>query len=178
MNHLKKLVQSAFPAANLPRLMLLMIFAVGVMQPPVFALSVSVNRKNFVITRDGNGLQPEVGGDKPWKIYELSVNETASVLRDETGTPQTQGVVHQICAETGTVGTAQNEWVSLWDRVSTTTPALNASTTGMIYAPISRATLTIVCSPILDAIFTAGAIVGQSALGKRAWVYWAPSGRQ
>lgn len=172
MNHLKKLVQVST--------VVLLIGAAVIAAAPEQALAgaVGASVKQYSVTIDGNGRQPSVNGDKVWKVFEIIQSETASLIKDEAGKAPVVGVIHQVCAETGTVGSAQDQWVFLWDRASTTTPALVPNTTRTLMAPLPRATTTVACSGILDAVFTEGAVVGQSATGRRAWVYWAPSGRQ
>lgn len=172
------------------RILKLMSFvaAVAVLQavlpPKASALAVGAfgGKKRLQRTLDGNGLPIVIAGDMGWKVFEIPAGTTLALVVDELGVTPTQGIVRSFCAESGTSGTAQNEWVVLFNSTSiTTSPALNANTSARrLYPPLSRATQTERCSPDIYALFNAGLVIGQtvtSELGtKTGYVYWRPLG--
>lgn len=109
--------------------------------------------------------------------------QTAVQLIDERGRAPSNGLVHQVCVETGTLGTAQNDYVILFDSNSisgmghglTSTNFSGSAIEGRKLAPpIYRATLTERCV-VLDAQFTSGVVSGSST-DASYYIYWRPNG--
>lgn len=164
MKIFKKMVSGLLAAALLSALV----------PPKAFAAAIGAStRKDWVRRVDGNGNQlplPDIG----YKVFEV-MNATLSQVVDEDGLSPVQGVVYQVCMETGSVTT--------WDTLlfDTTSLLVDVNTTGRrlgppMYAPWQGTTTETVPCIVLNAQFTRGIVVLRKAAAGGAWIYWLPNG--
>lgn len=156
------------------KILLAAVLAVLVGSGQAFALSSSVagGRKSLVRSIDSNGNPLAIESDKGWKVFELIGTTEVQVL-DEASVAPKQGILNKVCIETGTGGV---DYALVWDTSSQTggvnvvnrrlLPAFYAATATGATVP------TLNCTPVLNALFTAGLRGMNSAAGGRLYIYW------
>lgn len=160
-------------------LMLAITAIMAIARPsPVLATAIGVNGtvQNRVVSIDGNGRElqlPDVG----YKVFEVHRTATGAQVTDERGKTPTNGLLHMVCVESGTAGTAPYEYALVFDELTSAAIGYPTGATSgrKLLPPVQRATSTERCVTV-DAQFTSGLFVLNSSAVGATYVYWRPIG--
>lgn len=150
-------------------LLIAMLLALCGVQAHAVAVGSRGGKKAGVRRADPSGNPILFGDDVAWKVFESTSVGPIQVV-DEIGFAPKAGIIRQICISTG----ATTVWAVVYD-TNTASAATAYFTTGVKVAPaLFAGTTTQLCTPILNALFTAGmAVELQAALpGGGVYIYW------
>ena len=134
------------------------------------AIGAGGGKKSVSRSLDQNGNPLQINDDKPWKVFESAYTTVPAQVVDEAGVAPVQGLVKRICLESSSAAIPASETAILWD----TSVAANMTAAGTgrrIMPPLPRATGVVTCVEI-NAMFTSGLGVMNSATTGSTYVYW------
>ena len=146
-------------------LMTLMVLALVAGSANATAVNAGGGKKSVARMQDSSGGPIMINDDKPWKVFEVMNTATAAQLVDENGVAPKQGMVKRVCVETGAATLAY-----IWDTVT----AANIVSSGegrRILPPVVSTTTAVVCVEV-NALFTSGIGIKNSAATGSTYVYW------
>ncbi len=153
-------------------LLIAMLLALCGVQVHAAAVGSRGGKKNGIRRADSSGNPVLFSDDVAWKVFESTQANGVQIL-DESGVAPKQGVIHMVCLSTNAVTT----WAIVYDSNTATGLASGAgqSTYGIaLMPPLAASTTLLSCTPVLNALFTSGAVIAlNSGIAQGGvYVYW------